>query len=85
MRLADLTPTEIVDQLARMHAADHGHSDDSPSPAEHTALADSLGCHAEARAAAWVAWCAELSPLDWDQAEYWLDVEFIEPCPEHQP
>ncbi|CAM4313503.1 hypothetical protein [Deinococcus marmoris] len=83
MRPVDLTPAEIADQLARMYNADLGQSDDIPSPAERTALADYLGCHEEARAAAWLAWTAELNPLDWDQAEYWLDVEFIEPCPEH--
>lgn len=85
MRPAALTPVEIADQLARMFDADHGQQGDIPSPAERTALADYLGCHEEARAAAWAAWCAELNSLDWDQAEYWLDVEFIEPCPEHQP
>lgn len=82
MRPVDLTPAEIVDQLARMYAADHGQLDDIPTAAERIALADHLGCHEEARAAAWAAWCAELNPAQWDEAEYWLDVEFVEPCPE---
>ncbi|WP_415789978.1 hypothetical protein [Deinococcus saxicola] len=64
MRPAALTPAEIADHLARMYRADHGRSDDIPTPAERTALADSLGCHEEARAAAWAAWTAELNPLD---------------------
>ncbi len=68
-----------------MFDADHGQSDDIPTAAERAALADYLGCHEEVRAAAWLAWTAELNPLDWDQAEYWLDVEFIEPCPEGRP
>lgn len=85
MNPASLTPAEIADQLARMYAADHGDSDDRPTPEERTALADYLGCHEEIRAEAWAAWAAELSPADWDEAEYWLDVEFVEPCPEHQP
>ncbi|CAM3160165.1 TerB family tellurite resistance protein [Deinococcus saxicola] len=75
MRPADLTSVEIADRLARVYNADLGQSDDIPSPAERTTLADYLGCHEEARAAAWA---AELNPLDWDQADYWLDVEFIE-------
>ncbi|GGO22355.1 hypothetical protein [Deinococcus humi] len=52
------------DQLARLYAADHGDSDDLPSPDEWTALADYLGCHEEARAAAWSAWAAELNPAE---------------------
>ena len=64
------------------YAADHGDSDDLPSAEERTALADQLGCHEEVRAAAWAVWAAELNPLDWDAVQYWLDVEFIEPCPE---
>lgn len=85
MRPADLTPAEIADQLARMYAADHGESDDRPTPEERTALADYLGCHEEARADAWMAWSVDLNPADWDAAEYWLDVEFVEPCPEGHP
>lgn len=85
MRPADLTPAEIADQLACMYAADQGDLDDLPSAEERSALADYLGCHEEARAAAWAAWCMELNPAQWDEAEYWLDVEFVEPCPEHQP
>ncbi|MFK7601913.1 hypothetical protein ACI3L1_06840 [Deinococcus sp. SM5_A1] len=56
-----------------------------PRDEECIALADYLGCHEEARAAAWAAWTAELNPLDWDGAEYWLDVEFVEPCLEERP
>ncbi|MBB5362037.1 hypothetical protein [Deinococcus humi] len=84
MRPADLTPDEIADQLARMYDADQGDSDDLSSAQERTALADYLGCHEDTRAAAWAAWSVELNPADWDTAQYWLDVEFIEPCPEHQ-
>ncbi|MBB6016827.1 hypothetical protein ACFP9V_19170 [Deinococcus radiopugnans] len=85
MHPASLTAAEIADQLARMYAADHGLSDDVPTPEERTALADYLGCHEEARAEAWAAWAAELNPTERDAAEYWLDVEFVEPCPEGQP
>ncbi|MBB5365960.1 hypothetical protein [Deinococcus humi] len=82
---ADLTPIGIADQLARMYEADHGQSDDMASAEERTVLADYLGCHEEVRAEVWAAWAAGLSPLDWYAAQYWLDVEFVEPCPEHQP
>lgn len=82
MRPADFTSAEIADQLARMYRADQGKNDDRPSVDERSALADDLGCHEEARAAAWAAWCAELGSEDQAVAEYWLDVEFIEPCPE---
>ncbi|WP_420594274.1 hypothetical protein [Deinococcus sp.] len=51
-------------------------------PAERTALADFLGCHEEVRAAAFEAWCTELVGVSEDEASYWMDVEFVEPCPE---
>ncbi|QLG13318.1 hypothetical protein HLB42_20540 (plasmid) [Deinococcus sp. D7000] len=81
---ADLTSAEIADLLSRMYEADCGDADDASSQEQRTGLADYLGCHEEARASAWEAWCAELNPADWDAAEYWLDVEFIEPCPEQR-
>lgn len=82
MRPADLTPVELAALLAQMDTADHGGQNDAPSPQQRTELADSLGCPEEARASAWEAWAAELNPADWDAAEYWLDVEFTQPCPE---
>lgn len=85
MHPAALTVAEIADQLARIYAADQSLSDDVPTPEERTALADYLGCHEEIRAEAWAAWVVDLNPADWDAAEYWLDVEFIEPCPEGHP
>lgn len=85
MRLSDLTPAEIADQLARMYAADHGRLDDAPTHEERTALADYLCCHEEVRVENWAAWAVDLNPADWDAAEYWLDVEFVEPCPEARP
>ncbi|WP_420594292.1 hypothetical protein [Deinococcus sp.] len=81
-RFRDLTPVEIADVLARMYAADQGATGDAPTPAQRTALADYLGCHEDARAAAFEAWVPELVSVTADEAEYWLDVEFVEPCPE---
>jgi hypothetical protein len=48
-------------------------------------MADFLGCHRDVQAEAWAAWqelLAESGDVDADEAEYWLDVEFIEPCPQ---
>lgn len=84
MRPAHLTSVEIADLLSQMYAADCGNADDTPSLEQRTELADDLGCHEEARASAWQAWAAELNPADRDAAEYWLDVEFVEPCPERR-
>lgn len=84
MRLSDLAPTELADLLARAYAADHGEGDDAPSAAERTALADYLGCHEEMRAAAFAVWRTELEGVTENEAAYWLDVEFIEPCHEER-
>ena len=80
MRLAELTPTELADLLARAYAADHGEMGDAPGAAERIALADYLGCHEDVRAAAFAVWCQELDNVTEDEAAYWLDVKFIEPC-----
>ncbi|CAM3440374.1 TerB family tellurite resistance protein [Deinococcus saxicola] len=84
MRLPDLTLIELADLLARAYTADHGEGDDAPSAAERTALADDLGCHEDVRAAAFAVWCTELDDVTDDEAAYWLDVEFIEPCHEER-
>ncbi len=82
MHLSELTSTELADLLARAYAADHGEPGDALGAAERTALADYLGCHEEVRVAAFAVWCQELDGVTEDEAAYWLDVEFIEPCPE---
>ncbi len=49
-------------------------------------LADFLVCHPDVQAEAWAAWqeiIVEGGDIDEDEAQYWLDVEFAEPCPEH--
>ena len=84
MRLPELTPTELADLLARAYAADHGEPGDALSPAERIALADFLGCHDDARDAAFAVWCTELDGVTEDEAAYWLDVEFVEPCHEER-
>ncbi|CAM4295406.1 hypothetical protein [Deinococcus marmoris] len=84
MRLPESTPTELANLLARAYAADHGNGDDGPSAAERTALADYLGCHKDVRAAALAVWCEELDGVTENEAEYWLDVEFVEPCHEER-
>lgn len=85
MRPADLTSFQIAEQLAWLYAADQGQPSDAPGMLPRVVLADHLGCHEEVRAQAWAVWAARLNPLDWDAAEYWLDVDFPEPCPEYEP
>lgn len=84
MRPADLTPTELADLLHRAFEADLGDVDDPLGPEQRAQLADYLGCHPEIRDAAWDAWLPLLEDesIEPSDAEYWLDVEFIEPCPE---
>ncbi|SMB91201.1 hypothetical protein [Deinococcus hopiensis] len=84
MRPADLTPVEIADQLHAAYQEDRRLAPAGPDEEERLALADYLGCHEEARAEAWEAWhtVLELEGHDVGDAEYWLDVEFVEPCPE---
>lgn len=86
MRPADLTSTELADVLHRAYLADLGEDVDGPSLGERATLADYLGCHPAQRNAAWEAWQEDLegAGIDPDAAEYWLDVEFTEPCPEDQ-
>ena len=49
----------------------------------HRALADYLGCHPEAHAAAWALWMTELelSGRDLSEAGGWLDFDFYEAVP----
>lgn len=84
MHPRDLTPIEIADLLDAMYRQDLGERGDGPDLATRSELADYLGCHEDARAAALEAWRELLAPdpsVDLEHVEYWLDVEFIEPCP----
>ncbi|UBV45210.1 hypothetical protein LAJ19_20610 (plasmid) [Deinococcus taeanensis] len=88
MELRDLTPAELADLLDSAYRADRGDGDvDAPGLDVRVALADLLGCHADLRDATWDAWRDELMQAEErvDDAEYWLDVEFIQPCPEDRP
>lgn len=82
-----LTPIEIADLLDAAYRADRGEDVDAPSQIERTALADYLGCHEDAREAAWAAWQEQLSDAgeDLSTAEYWLDVDFVQPCLDDRP
>ena len=77
---------EIADLLDAAYREDRGLDGEGLEPEERQALGDYLGCHEEARAAAWEAW-QEVFPdepeyAQADDIEYWLDVEFVQPCPE---
>ncbi|UBV45017.1 hypothetical protein LAJ19_17980 (plasmid) [Deinococcus taeanensis] len=82
-----LTPVEIADLLDAAYRADHGSARNAPIPETRAYLADLLGCHDDLRAAVWALWREQLvsSGDDLGAAEDWLDVEFIEPCPEERP
>lgn len=87
MNVRDLTPVELAGLLDAAYRADQGDPVDAPDPLTRVALADRLGCDEDLRAAVWEAWRFELdlTGRNADEAEYWLDVEFTEPCPEDWP
>lgn len=84
MHPAELSHDQIADLLDAAFRQDQGAADEGPDPAARRALADYLGCHEEARDEAWERWrrrLAEDPGVNLGDAEYWLDVEFVEPCP----
>jgi len=87
MNVRDLTPVEIADLLDAAWLADLAEGVDGPDAQTRAALADRLGCDEDLRAEAWAAWRDELiaDRRSVDEAEYWLDVEFVQPCPEDWP
>ena len=82
-----LTAIEIADLLNEAWLADLGSGAGGPDEATRAALADRLGCDEDLRAEAWAAWRDELitDGRSVDEAEYWLDVVFVQPCPEDHP
>ncbi|MFC4424884.1 hypothetical protein [Deinococcus navajonensis] len=84
MRPADLTGPELAELLHRAYLSDLGDKAEALRADERAELADYLGCHPEAREAAWEAWTKAFdeASIDAEAAEYWLDVEFTEPCHE---
>lgn len=87
MDVRDLTAVEIADLLDAAWRADQGEDAGGPDVEVRSALADRLGCNEDLRAEAWAAWRDELiaEGRSVDEAEYWLDVEFVQPCPEDHP
>lgn len=87
MNVRDLTPIEIADLLYAAWLADRGNGADGSDETTRAALADRLGCDEDLRAEAWAAWQDELiaDGRNVDEAEYWLDAEFVQPCPEDHP
>ncbi|WP_019586589.1 hypothetical protein [Deinococcus apachensis] len=86
MRPTELTPGEIADFLDTAFQHERGGDRIGLTLEQRMVLADYLGCHEEVRAAAWDVWQTRLeaSGTDLGDAEYWLDVEFIEPCPQER-
>lgn len=83
MNVSELSPPEIADLINTAFLHDRGDSDQNIKDAERTVLADYLGCNEDVRQevlAAWQELLSEEPEIDLDEAEYWLDVEFVEPC-----
>ncbi|WP_221088415.1 hypothetical protein [Deinococcus aquaedulcis] len=86
MRPDALTLVEMADLLDAAYRAQRDDDAQGPIPETRAALADYLGCHPETRAAVWSIWKTQLDAAGEDAAaaEYWLDAEFTEPCPEQR-
>lgn len=87
MDVRDLTAVEIADLLDAAWREDQGEAVSGPDQETRTYLADRLGCDEDLRAEAWAAWRDDLiaDGRSLDDAEYWLDVAFVQPCPEDRP
>ncbi|WP_189065945.1 hypothetical protein [Deinococcus seoulensis] len=87
MDVRDLTPVEIADLLDTAWRADQGEDADGPDVQTRAEIADRLGCDEDLRAEVWAAWRDELiaDGRSVDDAEYWLDVVFVQLCPEDIP
>ncbi|MFB9995467.1 hypothetical protein ACFFLM_26400 [Deinococcus oregonensis] len=85
MHPRDLSPIELADLLDAAYRQDRGWAEGGVGWMERGELANYLGCHPDVQAEAWAAWqelMAEGSDIEEGDAEYWLDVEFVEPCPQ---
>ncbi|UQN10125.1 hypothetical protein [Deinococcus sp. QL22] len=85
MHPRDLTPAELADLLDDAYREDRGLGTAGLEAKVRLELADHLGCHPELQAQVWEVW-QEMLILEGDVEEgdalFWLDVEFVEPCPE---
>jgi hypothetical protein len=85
MHPRDLSPIELADLLDDAYREDRKLGTNGPDPAVRLELADFLGCHPEVQAEVWAAWRDVLlleGEIEENEAEFWLDVEFVEPCPQ---
>lgn len=85
MHPRQLTPVELADLLDAAYRQDRGLDGFGLDLAERVELADFLGCHPDIHSAAWEAWqeiMSEGGDIDESDAQHWLDVEFVEPCPQ---
>ncbi|MBX8466459.1 hypothetical protein BXU09_17715 [Deinococcus sp. LM3] len=75
---------ELADLLDATWSVDQGGAVSGPDQESRTHLADRPGCDEDLRAEAWVAWRDDLiaDGRSVDDAMYWLDVAFVQPCPE---
>ncbi|UQN06256.1 hypothetical protein [Deinococcus sp. QL22] len=86
MHPPDLTPVEIADLLDAAYRQDRGLTHDGPDLTVRLELADYLGCHPEVQSETWNVWQELMGDEEGDvledDAAFWLDVEFVEPCPD---
>lgn len=84
MNVRDLSPVELADLLDAAWRADQGEAVSGPDGDTRTSLADRLGCDEDLRAETWAAWRDDLiaDGRSVDDVEFWLDVMFVQPCPE---
>lgn len=82
MHPSEMSPAEIVEVLHHAYEADIGLTIDAPAAQDRAVLADFLGCHPEIKETVWTLWRQALQGkgIAPDDAEYWLDREFTEPC-----
>lgn len=87
MNVRDLTPVELANLVEAAYRADQGEGVEAPDLDVRVVLADRLDCDEDLRAEPWAAWRDDMiaDGRSVDGAEYWLDVEFVQPCPEDRP
>jgi hypothetical protein len=76
----DLTSSHIAELLDAAYRQDRRLPSEGVGWTKRGTLANYLGCHPEALTKAWAAWqeiLAEGGDVDEDEAQYWLNVEFV--------
>ncbi|WP_245556631.1 hypothetical protein [Deinococcus aquatilis] len=78
-----MTAVELADLLDAAYRQDRGYGGEGLGLLERVELMAYLGRHPDVQTEVWAAWQELLGAREDADAQYWLDVEFVEPCPEH--